>query len=186
MLVQFTIEYSLTAEHRFRRDSVFLVPMHGGIWTLCIDLPMQQLQELRRNPKFPRGAPPCVNYLAGSMENARGEEQRNDWQHSESQVITLQPHLSTYYGAILRLREYIVFKSDSPSPPPHTHSSFLSSIYNCFLLLFFWAVFPFINYSIFNSFTFLFSISKNIILCTLHLALIVIVILQTYRRCLFR
>lgn len=90
--------------------------MHGGIWTLCIDLPMQQLQELRRNPKFPRGAPPCVNYLAGSMENARGEEQRNDWQHSESQVITLQPHLSTYYGAILRLRDYIVFNSDSPSP----------------------------------------------------------------------
>ncbi|KAH8374552.1 hypothetical protein KR200_001129, partial [Drosophila serrata] len=85
------------ADHRFRRDSVFLVPMHGGIWTLCIDLPMQQLQELRRNPKFPRGAPPCVNYLAGSMENARGEEQRNDWQHSESQV-TLQPHLSTYPG----------------------------------------------------------------------------------------
>ncbi|XP_017124056.2 uncharacterized protein LOC108143968 isoform X1 [Drosophila elegans] len=86
------------ADHRFRRDSVFLVPMHGGIWTLCIDLPIQQLQELRRNPKFPRGAPPCVNYLAGSMENARGEEQRNDWQHSESQV-TLQPHLSTYPGA---------------------------------------------------------------------------------------
>ncbi|XP_002054668.3 uncharacterized protein, partial [Drosophila virilis] len=81
------------ADHRFRRDSVFLVPMHGGIWTLCIDLPIPQLQELRRNPKFPRGAPPCVNYLAGSMENARGEEQRNDWQHSESQVITLQPHL---------------------------------------------------------------------------------------------
>lgn len=88
------------ADHRFRRDSVFLVPMHGGIWTLCIDLPIAQLQELRRNPKFPRGAPPCVNYLAGSMENARGEEQRNDWQHSESQVITLQPHLSTYCGAI--------------------------------------------------------------------------------------
>nr|XP_017014403.2 uncharacterized protein LOC108069004 [Drosophila takahashii] len=87
------------ADHRFRRDSVFLVPMHGGIWTLCIDLPIQQLQELRRNPKFPRGAPPCVNYLAGSMENARGEEQRNDWQHSESQV-TLQPHLSTYPGAV--------------------------------------------------------------------------------------
>ncbi|XP_036343633.1 uncharacterized protein LOC118752891 [Rhagoletis pomonella] len=68
-------------EYRFRRDTVFLVPMHGGIWTLCIDLPMQELQELRRHPKFPRGAPPCVNYLAGSMENARGEEQRNDWQH---------------------------------------------------------------------------------------------------------
>ncbi|XP_067638149.1 serine-rich adhesin for platelets-like isoform X2 [Eurosta solidaginis] len=69
------------AEYRFRREAVFLVPMHGGIWTLCIDLPMQELQELRRHPKFPRSAPPCVNYLAGSMENARGEEQRNDWQH---------------------------------------------------------------------------------------------------------
>jgi len=83
--------------------------MHGGIWTLCIDLPIQQLQELRRNPKFPRGAPPCVNYLAGSMENARGEEQRNDWQHSESQV-TLQPHLSTYSGAAGLL---------IPVPDPH-------------------------------------------------------------------
>lgn len=78
-----------------RRDSVFLVPMHGGIWTLCIDLPLHELQELRRHAKFPRSAPPCVNYLANSMENARGEEQRNDWQHSESQS-SLQPHLSTY------------------------------------------------------------------------------------------
>lgn len=79
--------------------------MHGGIWTLCIDLPMQELQELRRHPKFPRGAPPCVNYLAGSMENARGEEQRNDWQHSESQT-SLQPHLSTY-GTIYVYYNYL-------------------------------------------------------------------------------
>ncbi|XP_013098122.2 rhoGEF domain-containing protein gxcJ isoform X1 [Stomoxys calcitrans] len=80
------------ADHRFRRDNLFLVPMHGGIWTLCIDLPLHEIQELRRHPKFPRSAPTCLNYLAGSMENARGEEQRNDWQHSESQA-TLQPHL---------------------------------------------------------------------------------------------
>ncbi|XP_046803883.1 probable serine/threonine-protein kinase cdc7, partial [Lucilia cuprina] len=83
------------ADHRFRRDNLFLVPMHGGIWTLCIDLPLHEIQELRRHPKFPRSAPTCLNYLAGSTENARGEEQRNDWQHSESQT-TLQPHLSTY------------------------------------------------------------------------------------------
>ncbi|XP_058974129.1 uncharacterized protein LOC101894639 isoform X2 [Musca domestica] len=69
------------ADHRFRRDNLFLVPMHGGIWTLCIDLPLHEIQELRRHPKFPRSAPTCLNYLAGSMENARGEEQRNDWQH---------------------------------------------------------------------------------------------------------
>lgn len=57
--------------------------MHGGIWTLCIDLPLPELQELRRHPKFPPSAPTCLNYLAGSSENARGEEQRNDWQHSK-------------------------------------------------------------------------------------------------------
>lgn len=134
--------------------------MHGGIWTLCIDLPMQQLQELRRNPKFPRGAPPCVNYLAGSMENARGEEQRNDWQHSESQVITLQPHLSTYYGAILRQQnESILYLRIT-----FTHSRIFS-----FFLSFFFGQFSLfiLNHNIFNSFTFLFSISKNIILCTL-------------------
>uniref|UniRef100_A0A1A9WT42 Uncharacterized protein n=1 Tax=Glossina brevipalpis TaxID=37001 RepID=A0A1A9WT42_9MUSC len=82
-------------DHRFRRDTLFLVPMHGGIWTLCIDLPLHELQELRRHPKFPPSAPTCLNYLAGSSENARGEEQRNDWQHSESQT-PLQPHLRTY------------------------------------------------------------------------------------------
>lgn len=71
------------ADYRFRRDSLFLVPMHGGIWTLCIDLPPPELQELRRHPKFPPSAPTCLNYLAGSSENARGEEQRNDWQHSK-------------------------------------------------------------------------------------------------------
>lgn len=87
--------FHILADHRFRRDNLFLVPMHGGIWTLCIDLPLHEIQELRRHPKFPRSAPTCLNYLAGSTENARGEEQRNDWQHSESQT-TLQPHLSTY------------------------------------------------------------------------------------------
>lgn len=69
---------------------VFLVPMHGGIWTLCIDLTDYDMRLLGREG-FPREAP-CVNYLAGAMENARGEEQRNDWQHSEFQA-TLQPHL---------------------------------------------------------------------------------------------
>lgn len=94
-VVLFSIILLILADHRFRRDNLFLVPMHGGIWTLCIDLPLQEIQELRRHPKFPRSAPTCLNYLAGSTENARGEEQRNDWQHSESQT-TLQPHLRTY------------------------------------------------------------------------------------------
>lgn len=97
--------FFITADHRFRRDNLFLVPMHGGIWTLCIDLPLHEIQELRRHPKFPRSAPTCLNYLAGSTENARGEEQRNDWQHSESQT-TLQPHLSTY-GTIYVLFNFV-------------------------------------------------------------------------------
>lgn len=70
---------------------MFLVPMHGGIWTLCIDLTEQDMRLLGR-VGFPRTAK-CLNYLAGSMENARGEETRNDWQHSELPP-PLQPHLS--------------------------------------------------------------------------------------------
>lgn len=75
------------------RGGVFLVPMHGGIWTLCIDLTEHDMRLLGR-VGFPHVAP-CINYLAGTMENARGEEQRNDWQHSEFQA-SLQPHLSRY------------------------------------------------------------------------------------------
>ncbi|XP_055852101.1 uncharacterized protein LOC129916270, partial [Episyrphus balteatus] len=77
---------------RNKRDAVFLVPMHGGIWTLCIDLPLQEMHLLKRHRKFPKTAVPCVNYLAGSMDSARSEETRNDWQHTEFQT-SLQPHL---------------------------------------------------------------------------------------------
>jgi len=73
--------------------------MHGGIWTLCIDLSEHDMRLLGR-VGFPRAAP-CVNYLAGSLDSSgnsgrnNGEEPRNDWQHSESQT-SLQPHLSRY------------------------------------------------------------------------------------------
>jgi hypothetical protein len=77
------------------RGGVFLVPMHGGIWTLCIDLRDDEIRELSKKG-FPATAQ-CFNYLAGNIENARSvnDEPRADWQHSESQS-PIHPHLSRY------------------------------------------------------------------------------------------
>ncbi|XP_061508760.1 uncharacterized protein LOC11175743 isoform X2 [Anopheles gambiae] len=74
------------------RAGVFLVPMNGGIWTLCIDLTAEEIREMS-NDGFPQ-VDQCVNYLAGTMESAQGndEDARADWQHSESQA-SLHPHL---------------------------------------------------------------------------------------------
>lgn len=78
------------------RGGVFLVPMHGGIWTLCIDLNEHEIRQLARFG-FPRVAQ-CVNYLAGNLDNSRTggtDEPRADWQHSESHQ-PYRPHLSRY------------------------------------------------------------------------------------------
>lgn len=76
------------------RGGVFLVPMHGGIWTLCINLRDDEIRELG-NKGFP-AYPQCFNYLAGNIDNSRsGDEVRLDWQHSESQT-PIRPHLSRY------------------------------------------------------------------------------------------
>ncbi|XP_035795901.1 uncharacterized protein LOC118468798 isoform X1 [Anopheles albimanus] len=66
--------------------------MNGGIWTLCIDLTAEEIRTMSRDG-FPQ-VEQCVNYLAGTMESAQGndEDARADWQHSESQA-TLHPHL---------------------------------------------------------------------------------------------
>ncbi|XP_052895121.1 uncharacterized protein LOC128302350 isoform X1 [Anopheles moucheti] len=74
------------------RAGVFLVPMNGGIWTLCIDLTAEEIRTMS-NDGFPQ-VDQCVNYLAGTMESAQGndEDARADWQHSESQA-SLHPHL---------------------------------------------------------------------------------------------
>uniref|UniRef100_A0A182VRU9 Uncharacterized protein n=1 Tax=Anopheles minimus TaxID=112268 RepID=A0A182VRU9_9DIPT len=74
------------------RAGVFLVPMNGGIWTLCIDLTPDEIRTMS-NDGFPQ-VDQCVNYLAGTMESAQGndEDARADWQHSESQA-SLHPHL---------------------------------------------------------------------------------------------
>lgn len=78
------------------RGGVFLVPMHGGIWTLCINLRDDEIRELGKKG-FPAVAQ-CFNYLAGNIDNSRlggGEEPRADWQHSEFQT-PIRPHLSRY------------------------------------------------------------------------------------------
>ncbi|CRL02409.1 CLUMA_CG015192, isoform A [Clunio marinus] len=75
------------------RGGVFLVPMHGGIWTLCINLREDEIRELSKKG-FP-SVNMCFNYLAGNNDNGRsggGEEPRADWQHSEFQT-SIHPHL---------------------------------------------------------------------------------------------
>lgn len=63
------------------RDSAmaFLVPMHGGIWTLCLSLQAEDMLLLQQV-----GFPPiqsCVNYLADGIDGVRGYAPRSDWQH---------------------------------------------------------------------------------------------------------
>ncbi|XP_048482862.1 uncharacterized protein LOC105385026 isoform X2 [Plutella xylostella] len=53
----------------------FLVPMNGGIWTMCVSLDEEELSMLVR-AGFPM-QPACTNYLASSDY----EEPRADWQH---------------------------------------------------------------------------------------------------------
>lgn len=67
-----------------KRANVFLVPMNGGIWTLCIDLTPEEIRSLSGDG-FPQ-VDQCVNYLAGSTEGGSGgqineENSRAEWQH---------------------------------------------------------------------------------------------------------
>ncbi|XP_055637126.1 uncharacterized protein LOC129775910 isoform X3 [Toxorhynchites rutilus septentrionalis] len=76
------------------RANVFLVPMNGGIWTLCVDLTAEEIRSLSIDG-FPQ-VNQCVNYLAGNTDSAQTNEENNaraEWQHSEFQP-SLHPHLS--------------------------------------------------------------------------------------------
>lgn len=53
-------------------DNIFLVPMHGGIWTLCIDLTDADMRQLGRYG-FPH-ASKCISYLAESIELSQHDE----------------------------------------------------------------------------------------------------------------
>ncbi|KAG5681906.1 hypothetical protein PVAND_011310 [Polypedilum vanderplanki] len=68
----------LNREHQ-DRGGVFLVPMHGGIWTLCINLNEDEIKQLHEKG-FPT-VKHCFNYLSSNSDNSRNEEQRPDWQH---------------------------------------------------------------------------------------------------------
>ncbi|CAG9836632.1 unnamed protein product [Diabrotica balteata] len=61
------------------RTIAFLVPMHGGIWTLCVSLSDEEINLLGR-VGFPT-VQSCVNYLSGGIDGVRGYEPRADWQH---------------------------------------------------------------------------------------------------------
>lgn len=71
------------------RGGVFLVPMHGGIWTMCVDLTDDELRILGKHG-FPRAAK-CLNYLA--VATAEQELVNRDWQHAET-LHPLHPQIS--------------------------------------------------------------------------------------------
>ncbi|KAF2356781.1 PMP-22/EMP/MP20/Claudin superfamily, partial [Trinorchestia longiramus] len=52
---------------------MFLTPLHGGIWTMCIDLTKEQQQNLTEQGFLMSG---CVNYL-GPPDPTRPD--KNDW-----------------------------------------------------------------------------------------------------------
>uniref|UniRef100_A0A182TC98 Uncharacterized protein n=1 Tax=Anopheles maculatus TaxID=74869 RepID=A0A182TC98_9DIPT len=107
------------------RAGVFLVPMNGGIWTLCIDLTPDDIRTMS-NDGFPQ-VDQCVNYLAGTMESAQGndEDARADWQHSESQA-SLHPHLSRYSAT--RANSFILDRVFFVSVPPLTFLSLCANL----------------------------------------------------------
>uniref|UniRef100_A0A336M2S7 CSON009461 protein n=1 Tax=Culicoides sonorensis TaxID=179676 RepID=A0A336M2S7_CULSO len=64
------------------RGGVFLVPMHGGVWTMCIDLTQDEIRQISE-----RGIPgpnTCVKYLADA-ENLEEEVEIKDWRQIETQ-----------------------------------------------------------------------------------------------------
>ncbi|XP_053608058.1 uncharacterized protein LOC128673916 [Plodia interpunctella] len=58
-----------------KAQATFLVPMNGGIWTMCVSLEDEEVTILYR-AGFPK-QPLCTNYLADNDD----EEPRADWQH---------------------------------------------------------------------------------------------------------
>ncbi|XP_060521711.1 uncharacterized protein LOC132699168 isoform X1 [Cylas formicarius] len=69
----------VTTNDAQERTVAFFVPMHGGIWTLCLSISEEEIVLLNR-VGFPP-VQPCVNYLAGGPYTIRGFESRTDWQH---------------------------------------------------------------------------------------------------------
>lgn len=74
-------------------DNIFLVPMHGGIWTLCIDLTAREMNELAGHGF--RAKVKCVSYLTESVEVLRREQLRYEYQHIDYQYSP-HPNLSMH------------------------------------------------------------------------------------------
>lgn len=68
--------------------------MHGGIWTLCIDLNGNEMLQLVHYG-FPKTSK-CINYLAESMEYARHEDSKYDTLHVDY-TITRRSSLRTCF-----------------------------------------------------------------------------------------
>ncbi|XP_060521712.1 uncharacterized protein LOC132699168 isoform X2 [Cylas formicarius] len=77
----------VTTNDAQERTVAFFVPMHGGIWTLCLSISEEEIVLLNR-VGFPP-VQPCVNYLAGGPYTIRGFESRTDWQHTSFALFTL-------------------------------------------------------------------------------------------------
>lgn len=69
----------ITANDVRETTMAFLVPMHGGIWTLCFSLTAEDIQLLQQ-VGFPQ-LQQCVNYLADGIEGVKDYEPRSGWQH---------------------------------------------------------------------------------------------------------
>lgn len=78
--------------------------MHGGIWTLCIDLSGRDIRELSRHGFKAKAK--CVSYLEESVEVARQEQLRYEYQHLDYQN-TPHPNLSKWPPKTLSDRIYI-------------------------------------------------------------------------------
>ncbi|XP_069166122.1 uncharacterized protein [Procambarus clarkii] len=71
---------------RFRRQTsrvIYLVPLHGGIWTLCVGLSELEQEQLR-NAGFPLIG--CINYLSPHFAESN---QKNDWVQSKSGSVSV-------------------------------------------------------------------------------------------------
>ncbi|CAH1115907.1 unnamed protein product [Phaedon cochleariae] len=77
-LLDKTVAKVTTADSK-ERTLAFLVPMHGGIWTLCVSLTDEEINLLGR-VGFP-SLRSCVNYLSGGIDGIRSYEPKTDWQH---------------------------------------------------------------------------------------------------------
>lgn len=62
----------INVKYNGKKENLFLVPMNGGIWTLCIDISESDMRYLGRYG-FPH-TQNCINYLVEEHSNAKGDE----------------------------------------------------------------------------------------------------------------